>query len=145
MLSVPHLWPLARRTLPLLALLASACQPKPSSPALDDWAECADCGRDAYDRVVALGTPVVPTLSAWLLNGPPADRLALVRASSERVVSGATGSLSTQQAIVVNKQLADYTRQYRRRAALALGGIGGTAARTALCRARLSAPTPLEG
>ena len=127
----------------VVALLAAACQPSPPDPALFDWVECADCQRDAYARVVALGTPAVPVLSDWLLNGPPIDRIANVRATTERLVTGQPIAEATKAAIV-RKQVADYTRQYQRRAALALGGIGGSEALVALCRARTAAPTTLE-
>lgn len=127
----------------LVALLAAACQPSPPDPALFDWVECADCQRDAYARVVALGTPAVPVLSDWLLNGPPIDRIANVRTTTERLMTGQPIAEATQAAIV-RKQVADYTRQYQRRAAFALGGIGGSQALVALCRARVAAPSTLE-
>ena len=127
----------------LVALLAAACQPSPPDPALFDWVECADCQPVAYARVVALGEPAVPVLSDWLLNGPPIDRLANVRTTTERLMTGQPIAESTQAAIV-RKQVADYTRQYQRRAAFALGGIGGSQALVALCRARVTAPTTLE-
>lgn len=127
-----------------VVLVVTACQPTPINPAVDDWVECADCGRDAYERVVAVGTPAVPVLSDWLLNGPPSDRVERVRASTMRILAGSPAMSSARQAAIVNKQLADYARQYRRRSALALGGIGGSDALAALCRARLTASSLLE-
>ncbi len=103
-----------------------------------EWQECADCGDAALALVVARGASSVPALEKVLAPGPPAERVAAVRAVASRLVTTGAGAPldSAQRAAVVDKQLGDYDRQYRRRAMRALAAIGGAGARQALCDAR---------
>ncbi len=97
---------------------------------LREMMECHECIEGERDSVVARGPSAVPLLAEALLQGAPADRIAEMR--NGLLSLRATTALPAFTA-VIDLQLEDFHTLYRVRAALALGAIGGTLARQALC------------
>lgn len=112
------------------ALLMAAMMPWwADPPEVVRWLECIECSHGELKAVAALGPPAVPLLRAYLLNGPTADQRAMFRTQAtylRLVVSGDTSTAAARQR--VDQQLDAFQRRYRRRAALALGAIGGPSA-----------------
>ncbi len=104
------------------------------------WLECDDCLSGELDSVVKMGSRAIPTLAAYLSDGPPSDRLQALRKYLETVhrqlsllSTDSAGSpyLPTRRAFV-SEYMAKYTEMYQIRAATAIGEIGGKKARRTL-------------
>jgi len=93
------------------------------------YMQCQECIEGEREAVIAMGDTAVTQLRQFLLNGPPADRVQLVRLQLQRIAPNASNS-------VIDHQLSSFDASYRLRAADALGAIGSPAAREGLCRAR---------
>ena len=90
--------------------------------------ECIECNRGERAAVLALGQLARPSLDS-ALGGPHVHRLAVVD-------SALRFAIPPVPAHVIQLQLKAYKSMYRRRAANALGIIGGPRALALLCRAR---------
>lgn len=101
--------------------------------------ECEECNSAERDTVIQLGAQAIPSLRVALVRGPSERRRAIVdsslRSFTKPPPSGAAIALL----------LRNYRSAYRRRAADALGAIGGPAARATLCEGRaLNDLSPFE-
>lgn len=115
-----------------IALLAAALL-RADPPQLTRWLECIECSNGELMAVAALGQPLVPVLRRYLADGPTLSQRAAFRSYVTRVqlvTSGDTTSASSRTQI--ERRVDAFDRQYRRRAALALGSIGGRSALEAL-------------
>ena len=115
------------------------------------WAECEECMSSELDSVTALGERAVGLLGALLFEGPPLERrheyeqyLAMShRQITAYAASRRSVSFDTSLEEYVQRYIRNYVVVYRRRAARALGEIGGTEARRVLDQAA-STPFPEE-
>jgi hypothetical protein len=90
---------------------------------------------DERARVVALGDTAVPRLRRILLDGPPPEHVAAVRATMVDLGRRVSPPRVPSNAII-DAQLDKFRAMYRLRAASALAGIGTNRARQALCAGR---------
>ncbi|MEW5916835.1 MAG: hypothetical protein AB1762_10530, partial [Gemmatimonadota bacterium] len=128
-----------RRALLGLLVAAAACGWSGLSAeqhaTVDSWLLCDDCANGELNAVQALGSAAIRRLEAALVNGPPADRRNIMRSKIEQRYQSLGSGASVSQGDYVNELLSNYVAMYHRRAAIALGAIGGDAARAALDRA----------
>lgn len=123
----------------LVASIAAACTSVSTVIALPidgrvlAFMECEECIQRERDKVVQMGDTAVPALRQALLHGPSDSRLSLMDSSLRRFTTLAPSQSAVQY------QLRIYRSMYTTRSALALGLIGGAAARAALCEAKKSA------
>jgi len=105
-----------------------------------EWLECEECTDQKLERVVGLGSFVVPTLAAVLEQGPAPARLELfrrnLRDSHRRLAAYAERrdgkAVPLEEADYVATYLENFVAIYRIRAAEALAVIGGKRAHSAL-------------
>jgi hypothetical protein len=125
----------------LAALLSgSACTPDTPS-ALPDarvmrWMQCQECRSGELDSVVTMGPAAVTDLRRLLLDGPPLEFVTRVDSALRAPLSPLPGVPAVAPAPVTAIVLEDFRSMYRVRAAQALGAIGGSDARLALCEGR---------
>jgi hypothetical protein len=104
------------------------------------WIECDECNERQLEAVAALGAQAVPTLSAMLRDGPPADTRSKLR---DHLVSTYRDQLeyakthpedrpTMTEEETVQLYMQNQLALYQTRAARALGAIGGAEARAAL-------------
>ena len=130
--------------------MASGCDRKPViDPKVWRMARCIECQSGEMDSVVSLGVNAVPGLRQFLLEGPPDS--AVQRQDSALTApftGGAAGGGRATRGVpgvplspapppaVIQLLLDDFVANYRIRSSLALGLIGGNAARKALCEGK---------
>jgi len=128
--------------------LAGGCNREPANDIAVDvyaWARCEECQMHEKDNVVRRGTAAVPQLRTVLLDGMPHDHMNRLRASLGLPPLGSTVPVAGDTTARI-LEIKDVVTSYRVRAATALGEIGGSAARRALCEARAGAlPAPPLG
>jgi hypothetical protein len=123
----------------ILGVLAGGCasgkgEPRVAGDVVTSWLECEECTDGELRRVVSLGDTAVPTLTAALQNGPPAE----IRAQLSKDLLATYGNLKGYGPVSMTEE--EYVRKYtenavvlyRVRAAVALGAIGGPEPRRAL-------------
>lgn len=117
-----------------------AAQPQDAQAVLAAWFECEECREGQLRAVVALGQEVVPRLATYLAEGPPEEALASRRAAlqgsyqrlTERLGAERMAEQQMTQSDYLELYAGNYVSLYRVRSAMALGEIGGPAARQAL-------------
>lgn len=102
--------------------------------------ECVECYDGERDAVIEMGAAALTSLREALMHGPSPDRLAQLERSLRTLRTPGRGAL-TEPAIAY--QLRSYRNLYTRRAADALGGIGGSAAKAMLCAVDSAAAPPV--
>jgi hypothetical protein len=105
---------------------------------LDSWLMCDECINGERAAAKAIGHKAVPALSSALV-GPPARRRALVRGQFVDSYPGAITGLTPD--VYADQLLANYVATYQKRAAIALGDLGGNDAKAALNEALARAST----
>jgi hypothetical protein len=134
------------RLLSVIALLvATGCPPQQTiDQRIWSMVRCIECQDGEQDSVVAMGANAIPGLRHFLLEGPPDSTIqrqdSALSAPYYRSPGGrGTGTIAAPAqppAAVVQLRLDDFAAMYRIRSSLALGLIGGNAARTALCEGK---------
>ena len=115
----------------LLVIGLTACQENKLSPPVEGWLHCDECTDGERAAVRALGEQAVPELARALLDGPPASNREVVRQEAVRAHSRAgVGTLSASE--YATQMVSNYVAKYQGRAAVALGDIGTSSARSAL-------------
>jgi hypothetical protein len=93
---------------------------------------CQECTSGELSNVIALGGATIPPLREILLTGPPQAHIDRLSATLRTVAPQPTRLPPNQATIAL--QISDFDSMYRVRAADALGAIGGSGAKQALCR-----------
>jgi len=119
-----------------MTLLLAGCDPAPVLPVLPParilrWMQCQEC-RSEKDSVVAMGAGAVLDLRTLLLDGPPPVLVSLVANEIQKPMQ-APNATYVPPAPQIDLLLEDFRSNYRVRASMALGAIGGDSARHALC------------
>lgn len=94
---------------------------------------CNECSESQLQSVARLGQSTIPLLRSLLKEGPPPAHMAKLSASLNAPVPPGTVPSSPQ---AIQLQIDDVMSTYRIRSAEALGRIGGSNARDALCEGR---------
>ena len=149
----------AMRLLVIIApLMALACpQPVTVDPRIWRMSRCTECQSVEMDSVVAMGASAVPGLRKFLLEGPPDSTVQRQDSAMSAPYSNGGGGrggrggrptpgvptrtpppppLPPPSHAIVQLRLDDFVAMYRIRSSLALGLIGGNAARKALCEGK---------
>jgi hypothetical protein len=149
---------IARLLLLALVAIPAACRHRAVDRAvLDAWLTCVECTEGELASVQALAQnvpPTVDTLRSDLLHGVTGARLDRLRLqleatyqllAADRGGGGPRDSLPMSETRFVRQYLDMAVAVYRRRAAIALGAIGGPRARQSLDDALGLPPDNLDG
>jgi hypothetical protein len=131
-------------TLAWAGLVVGSCDSLPEpTEAIRRWMQCVECDRGELDTVRTAGDAAVPTLRAYLLDGPEPEREDSVRRYLEWAWDTLVAEPSTHvtpihfnKTLMLQTFLGNLDATYRTRAARALQVIGGRDARAALDSAR---------
>lgn len=117
----------------LFALLTGGCGlSKAEHRVVDRWLLCDDCTSGEREFVRALGERAIPRLTSALLQGPPADRRALMRTKFQRGHASLGPGIALTETEYVDELLSNYVATYQKHSALSLADIGGADARNVL-------------
>ncbi len=97
------------------------------------YLECIDCLRGQRAVVIRMGDSAVPSLRVALERGPDSQRVQILDSTLRR-------RLTLLRPGIAERQVRAYRASYTRRAADALGDIGGGLAISALCAGRGNTP-----
>jgi hypothetical protein len=141
MIAAPAVADAKKRNAKRLAAALKPAEIDAAQAALNAWLDCLECVNNELEKVTSFGVRIVPSIGSVLDDGPPTDRIDELRKDlgiryDELLDYQKThswtkvGSATKKQFVDSNIESVD--TQYRVRAAVALGAIGGPLAKKTL-------------